>query len=241
MQNRYEIFVDFDGTITTSDSLEFTLNKYVGPAWQSIEDLVTQKKITEKEALQKEFDLLHADLKDVLNDLKDVSIDPHFNEFVKMCKTYRIPLTVLSGGFDVFIRTIFELNGIDNLPFYSNSILVKDGQWQVVPSPTPRLRNNCNHCKSYWLKKAHLSGKTVVYIGDGNTDRCPAEHADIRFAKGALADFLERSGFTFYPFQNFSDIILVWEKSILSELNPNYSFTQRLKEHKDKKHNELNG
>lgn len=217
MPDHYEIFVDFDGTITASDSLEFILNKYVGSVWQSIEDRVTRKELAEKEALQKEFDLLHADLKDVLNDLKNIPIDPHFEEFVRICRASRIPITVVSGGFDIFIRTIFELNGIEDIPFHSNSVLVKKGRWQVVPSATPRLRNNCNHCKSYWLKNARDAGKTVVYIGDGNTDRCPAEYADIRFAKDGLAEYLKESSLAYFPFRDFSDVIRIWKKIILSE------------------------
>ena len=217
MPNRYEIFVDFDGTITTLDSLEYILNKYAGTVWQSIENLVTQKKILEKEALQKEFDLLHADLKHVLADLQDIPVDPHFREFVQMCRTHDVPLTVLSGGFDVFIQTIFKFNGIENLPFYSNSVQVKEGKWRVVPSPTPRLRNNCNHCKSYWLRKARLSGSTVVYIGDGNTDRCPAERADIRFAKNNLAAYLKQASLAYYPFRDFADIMNIWSTIILPE------------------------
>jgi 2-hydroxy-3-keto-5-methylthiopentenyl-1-phosphate phosphatase len=46
----------------------------------------------------------------------------------------------------------------------------------------------------------------IVYIGDGVSDFCPAEHADIIFAKKELAAYCNRQRLPHYPFTTLSDV-----------------------------------
>jgi 2-hydroxy-3-keto-5-methylthiopentenyl-1-phosphate phosphatase len=61
----------------------------------------------------------------------------------------------------------------------------------------------------------HLDqGRTVAFAGDGFPDSESARlvPADLRFARGDLADVLERDGLKFHPFATWSDIARILER-----------------------------
>ncbi len=49
--------------------------------------------------------------------------------------------------------------------------------------------------------------QVIVYIGDGYSDRCPAQFADVVFAKGSLVGFCETNNITFHRFEAFADVL----------------------------------
>ena len=46
-----------------------------------------------------------------------------------------------------------------------------------------------------------------VFIGDGTSDSCIANYADIVFAKNSLASYCWKNNITYFEFSNFQDII----------------------------------
>ncbi|MDP6796367.1 MAG: hypothetical protein QGG33_00910 [Candidatus Krumholzibacteria bacterium] len=111
-------------------------------------------------------------------------------------------------------EAMLEKAGIPELPLHCNDLgFLEDGRWKVLPAESPRIRGLCNHCKSWWLQESRLP---LIYIGDGTTDRCPAERADLLFAKGGLARWCEEEGLEHVPFETFDDILL-WLDSLAGE------------------------
>lgn len=200
------VFTDFDGTITQQDTLEVLLDKYCTAPWREIEDQVTAGNLSENAALQREFDLLKIDMTAAIKEIMGIPIDRTFIQFAQFCSDQNIPLTILSGGIDHFIQQILKNHGLAHIPFFSNTAQIENGNWKIIPSATPRIKSRCNHCKTHHLVQYRNSGHQIVYIGDGNTDRCPAENADLIFAKGSLAKYLTERGINFYHFNLFSDI-----------------------------------
>ena len=213
----FNIFTDFDGTVTKIDSLNMVLDEYAISDWRSIEDRVTAHELSEKEALQAEFDLVNTSLNNAIEFLdKNATIDSTFKSFVEWCKSNKIELIVLSGGFKEFIDSIFKKFGINDLEVHSNALNVKNGVWQVVQSNLPKIKNLCNHCKTHHLVEAKKNGFKTIYIGDGNTDRCPAENTDIVFAKSSLAEYLKNKQMKFFDYKNFYDIQNKMEEFVLN-------------------------
>ena len=73
----------------------------------------------------------------------------------------------------------------------------------------PHEHSTCKTCGN--CKKKHLPGedreeKTVIYVGDGLSDLCPAKYSDIVFAKGNLQKYLTREGKEFFPFETLKDV-----------------------------------
>lgn len=54
--------------------------------------------------------------------------------------------------------------------------------------------------------------ESIVYIGNGTSDCCPAQRSDIVFAKQRLAKFCEEQNIPYHHFHSFSDIRAQIEK-----------------------------
>ncbi|GAB4181912.1 MAG: 2-hydroxy-3-keto-5-methylthiopentenyl-1-phosphate phosphatase [Calditrichia bacterium] len=212
-RKKIHIFSDFDGTITRKDSLEAVLNHFCGTEWQEIEERVTRHELTEKESLQMEMDYLHESEETIFRFLTDhIHIDPNFPDFVEYISHNEIEFTILSGGFRSFIQTILDKYHLSHLKIEANSFEIDNEHWKVIGNPTPKIKNNCNHCKTHHLIQAKSEGLITIYIGDGNTDRCPAQQADIVFAKGPLASYLTSIGKDFFPISTFADVKIKMEE-----------------------------
>jgi len=211
---KVSVFTDFDGTITAEDTLVHLLDHYVGSSWLEIERRVEAGTLSEEQGLQDEVAMLEAPWAEaVARVVAEVPVDPGFARFAAFCRGRGWPLTILSGGLAPLIRAVLEREGLAGLPFAANDLAFDaDGRWRVVQATTPRINALCNHCKSWHLAEAAAAGARTAYIGDGTTDRCPAQRADLVFAKGSLAAWLDERSIAHVPFMGFADIE-AWLKS----------------------------
>ncbi|MCB1161859.1 MAG: MtnX-like HAD-IB family phosphatase [Candidatus Krumholzibacteriia bacterium] len=202
------VFTDFDGTITAQDTLVYLLDRYVGGGWLEIEARVEDGTLSEEQGLRDEIGLLTAPWDEaVAGVLADVPVDAGFAPFAAFCAARDWPLTILSGGLEPVIRAVLDREGLGAVPLRANGLdFAADGRWRVVPARTPRINRLCNHCKSWHLGTAAGAGHRTIYIGDGTTDRCPAGHADLLFAKGSLAAWCEARAIAHHRFTAFDEI-----------------------------------
>lgn len=206
MKTRLAVFTDFDGTVTTVDSLQRLLTVFTGDAWRRIEDEVEAGRIGDRRSLQAEFDLVHASRAEATAVVdRDVAVDPAFPPFAAWLGERGVPFTVLSGGFASIIRRVLRRHGL-RLEVRANEARVTGGRWRVIPSRRRRLCGECNHCKSASIVRAKRAGARTVFIGNGVTDRCPAGHADLVFAKGVLAAHCRREGIRYRRYRTFADV-----------------------------------
>jgi 2-hydroxy-3-keto-5-methylthiopentenyl-1-phosphate phosphatase len=47
----------------------------------------------------------------------------------------------------------------------------------------------------------------IAYVGEGYSDQCPVQYADIVFAKDALQTFCQRMNISYYVYSSFGDVI----------------------------------
>lgn len=213
--NRLAIFSDFDGTITTEDTLVYLLDKYGSPDWWDIENRLLQGTIDEKQALPAEIDTLNVPWDEAISALlSDIEIDPGFAEFIKWIGNRKIPFSILSGGFKEISSALLKYHFKNNFKILANSLEIDGCNWKVVPSKQPKINNLCNNCKSFPLLEMKKKGYQTVYIGDGSTDRCPASNADMVFAKSDLADYCRDNSITFQTYSGFNDILNIMCKLI---------------------------
>jgi 2,3-diketo-5-methylthio-1-phosphopentane phosphatase len=215
MKALYAVFTDFDGTVTTTDSLQRLLTVFAGDAWREIERQSADGTLEERTSLQREFDLVRATEEEAMAVIdRDVAVAPSFPRFASWLDELRTPLVVVSGGFGKIIRRILSRCGLGRLEVRSNEVRIDGGKWTVVPAGGESLCGRCNHCKAASLDRAKRGGARVAFIGNGLTDRCPAAYADIRFAKGELAAHCREKKLPYHSYNDFDQVKAVLEKEL---------------------------
>ena len=202
------ILCDFDGTITTRDAIYYFFKEHCVDGWQDVEKLWVEKKIDSKECLEREFALV-PDLSQKLIDeyLATISIDKSFKNFYEVFKNNDADIFVVSDGIDYFIEKILENYGIKGIKIISNHGEFSVGKMKFsYPNNSKNCINNLGTCKCNILKDMKKRYEKVVFIGDGISDFCVADKADILFAKTALLEYCEKNGIKYNKYDSFDDI-----------------------------------
>lgn len=201
------VFFDFDNTISHFDVLDDIISRFsINNEWERLEKLWEAGKIGSKECLEGQLRQVRITRRELSRYLSEIKIDPYFDKLIATLKHEGIKPVILSDNFSFIIKSVLENNGITGLKIYSNKIkFYKD---RIVPSfpYSNRFCKRCAHCKRKQLLKNNIRDKIIIYIGDGNSDICPAENSDIVFAKGSLLDYLRKKRRLCLAFKDLKDI-----------------------------------
>lgn len=202
MKRIESIYCDFDGTITKNDSVNEFFEMYA-PNWIDSEKLWIEGKISSRENAIIQVGLLknvsQQELEDYIN---SIEIDDYFLDFVDYVKSNNIKLTILSDGFDLFIKKILERYNLD-IPFYANKLIYKNGDFSIE---FPFYNENCDK-KAGMCKCQKVTESSFCYIGDGTSDLCIASKANLLFASKNLHKYCAKNLIKHYYFETFSSII----------------------------------
>lgn len=204
------ILSDFDGTITKKDGLYSFIEKYAKGDWQTIEEQWANNKIDSKECLKEELKLIPNLSEELISDfIQTVDIDEHFCDFYKNIKEKNIDFYVVSDGIDYFIAKVLERYGIKNINVISNHGEFLNGNFQLTfPNDYKGCINNAGTCKCKVLSDLRKKYKKIIYIGDGISDYCVANKADILYAKSRLKEYCKNNDIKYISFDNFADIVV---------------------------------
>lgn len=197
------IYCDFDGTITKQDSVNVFLEKYTGEKWLESEKLWIDGKISSRENAIIQVGLLNNISQKQLDDyINSIKIDDYFLEFVDFVKLNNIKLTILSDGFDLFIKKVLERYNL-NIPFYANKLIYKNDKFSIK---FPYYNESCDK-KAGMCKCNKVKEKSFCYIGDGTSDLCIAAKADFLFASKKLHEYCVKNNIKHSHFTSFRNII----------------------------------
>jgi len=208
------IVSDFDGTITDIDTNDLIYFTFGGQPSYEIEELIAQGKLGVKEGALQHFKRIHLTEQEFLSFIfQNARLDEGFKDFCKLLSEKGIPLIVVSGGYVNTISSFFEKEGIDstNIKIYANRLKFNGRHIEAVffdeSDECESGLGPCGNCKLRRLRELKAQYQTIIFIGDGTTDRCAAREADIVFAKGRLRDYCAAQGIPYVPFDSFHDII----------------------------------
>ncbi len=212
-----KIFLDFDGTITRVDVGVMLLDHFGSPDWRYYDEQFEKGQITMRECLNQEWGGFKGTKDQIFREvLPRVEIEEGFPKFVKRITEKKIPLAVVSDGFEFYIREIFESNNIDLEAFeiYTNQAYIDSDGKVSIEYITEECEHGCANCKIFFVKKAQQEGFQTIYIGDGLSDLYPAQIADIVFAKSgrSLERFCQQKGINYHSFKDFYGLIEVMEQ-----------------------------
>jgi 2,3-diketo-5-methylthio-1-phosphopentane phosphatase len=87
---------------------------------------------------------------------------------------------------------------------------------RFVPSfpYTDEVCNRCASCKRNHMLSLSGDDDIILYIGEGYSDRCPVNYADVVFAKDDLLKYCRREEIPHVAYTTFADIVKYIEKMI---------------------------
>jgi 2-hydroxy-3-keto-5-methylthiopentenyl-1-phosphate phosphatase len=200
------VFVDFDGTIALEDTTDVILERFALPEWRLVEADWVAGRIGSRECLARQVDLIRACPRELDEVASEIPLDPHFPDFAALCHVNAIPLTVVSDGLGQVVTTMLARAGID-VPVLANRLVrLGEDRWRLAfPHATEACRSAAGNCKCRALDRE--PGTLRILIGDGRSDFCAAQSADLVFAKGALAEHCQAHDLPYQVFGNFAGAI----------------------------------
>lgn len=205
---RIAVLCDFDGTVAREDvgSLLFRTFSENGETHEVVRAW-KRGEISSRECLEREASAARVDRRGMDAFLRECHLDPFFKDFHDFACRRGMEVVVMSDGLDYYIEHLLLRNGLGHVDFYANQ-LRWNGKGFEVAFPWYDLLGctDCGCCKTHHVYRYRDRGYYVIYVGDGLSDRCPCETADMVFAKGDLLAHCREKGIAHLEFKNFRDV-----------------------------------
>lgn len=204
------VLVDYDGTVSRRDIGDVLLAEHA---------LVPQEVVIARDA---DYDAGRAGSRELMQwDMEVLPRDgsllravaagiPHDETFVPFVAAVReagAAIEVVSDGLGFYVASnLARLDpSLADLPVATNQNDVDGGGRMAFPYGHPACFV-CGTCKRERVRTHEAGGRVVVFVGDGQSDRYAAHHADIVFAKDALLAWGRSTGRDFIAWDRFAEI-----------------------------------
>ena len=200
---------DFDGTMTRHDFYKLAIESLVPSNTPDHWSDYRKGTITHFEALRRYFASIPASEIEVLAVVERMELDIGLRAAVESLRRSGWEVVVTSAGCDWYIKRLLNEAGV-KLEVHSNPGRFEAGKGLLMEMPTgsPYLSPTLGVDKARIVRRLLDEGRIVAFAGDGFPDAESARLVpdDLRFARGDLADVLEREGLEFRRFDAWSDI-----------------------------------
>lgn len=206
-----KVFCDFDGTTARNDVGSLLFQTFADDRCHAIVQKWKAGQISSRQCLLEECRLTRVSRSELEAFVDSQELDPYFERFFKFCRYHNIEVGIVSDGLDFYIERILKHHGLDSqVEIRANHLVFEDDE-RIVPE-FPYYDAGCGHCancKGAHVREAREHHDTLVYVGDGLSDRCGAEAADIVFAKIGrdLLPYCESHNIPVTPFVSFADVL----------------------------------
>jgi 2-hydroxy-3-keto-5-methylthiopentenyl-1-phosphate phosphatase len=205
-----KLFIDFDGTIARGDIGNAFFHHFGGEVCKEWIARYHAGEISARECFEGERNAMgRVQREDADAFLATCDVDEGFPGLVAFCRTGGIPVTILSDGLDYYITALLRKCGCEDIPFHSNRLL-----WPSAGEELPALLfpygnaecDRCAGCKRNVMLDSCGDDDIMVYVGDGYSDRCPVEYADVVFAKGSLQAWCQQKNISYFPYTDLREV-----------------------------------
>lgn len=194
-----QICTDFDGTITTRDTIVYVTEQFgAGEDFRlRIVNDIKSGKISVFQGIRMEMETVRVSWAEAVSNLRaNVFLDQGFEKFVEWSKNEAYPLTVLSSGMTPVVELYVGQMGI---PIFAHKLDISNESWnfEVVEE----------HRKEVVLDSIRIKGP-IVYIGDGTSDLAAIPFAELLFARRGryLEAYCRDKGIPCIPYSDFNEV-----------------------------------
>jgi 2-hydroxy-3-keto-5-methylthiopentenyl-1-phosphate phosphatase len=218
MSSLIEVYCDFDGTITKGDTIDVLLEELAHPSWKEVEQRWERGEIGSRECMAQQVPLIQGGWAAVEKVLDNVKIDGTFPKFAGWCRRNGVTLKIVSDGIDRVIHHILQREKIRVDNVWANHLIEgEDGRLELTFPHAPQVQGcGSGVCKCKILGMGSSRPLKVV-IGDGRSDFCWAQEADMVFAKTKLLNYCETNDISYVAYEEFTSVRLTL-KDKLDEL-----------------------
>jgi len=209
------VFFDFDNTIATCDVFDDVVMRFSkDKRWITLENKWREGKIGSKECLEGQIKGISITKRALDAHLSSIKLDPYFKILVNFLSAKRAKKMILSDNFDYVLKRILNHYSLQNLRVYSNKL--QFSRDKLMPSFPFRHKSCkvCAHCKTKNLLANVREDSIIFYIGDGNSDICPAEYADIVFAKEDLLKYCRDKKLCYIKYGSLKEVYGYFKKNM---------------------------
>lgn len=210
------VFFDFDNTIATCDVFDNMLLLFSkDDRWVELEKRWKSGRIGSKTCLEGQLRGMDLSNKTLDAYLPKIKLDPYFKQVYKFLQTKKIKAFILSDNYDYIINRVLKINRINKLKVYANKLRFSKGK---VITDYPFKNKDCQicaHCKTKNLLEKAAKDSTIIYVGDGESDACPAKYAHVVFAKDHLLRHLKESKLDYMAFNNLKDVLIYLKRKLI--------------------------
>jgi 2-hydroxy-3-keto-5-methylthiopentenyl-1-phosphate phosphatase len=200
------LLIDYDGTISQVDVSDKILYSLLGPSYAQDDAAYSGGLVGSRTLFSTQVKLLPRDPGSVIAIAEAQPHDPAFAPFVRRALELGVPVEVVSDGFGFFIEPALRRLGVPGIPVVTNLTTFEGGVASMnFPNGHPTCFV-CGTCKRQRVLAHQAAGRTVAFVGDGESDRYGAAYSDLVFAKNELVDLCRREGWAYSPWRDFADL-----------------------------------
>lgn len=208
MNEKYQIFCDFDGTITKVDTIGEFLNRFADKKWLDVEKQWRNGQIGSRDCMIKQFSFIkNVSMSQLESFFNDIEIDETFIEFYNNVKKRNIKFTIVSDGFDIFIYNILKKYKLNDIDVFANRLKIKNGEFiPLYDDKYKDCKKQSGVCKCKVVEDKSIKDHEIIFIGDGLSDACVSGKISKIYAKNYLAQYLSSNNKPYIKFNSFNEI-----------------------------------
>ncbi len=152
--------------------------------------------------------MVEASPQEIYRFLDGFELNRGFAEFVQLCRSQKIDLTIASDGLEFYIRYVLKRHDICDLPVLANAGTLRGGKLTVEFPHDNKSCDRCGSCKGERIReyRARNASTRIVFVGDGYSDACAVTEADLVFAKKDLVEYCRENNIGFVEYDDFLDV-----------------------------------
>jgi 2-hydroxy-3-keto-5-methylthiopentenyl-1-phosphate phosphatase len=198
------VFCDFDGTITTEDTLVSVLEKFAPEVSARLLPIIYERQMTLKAGIRQTLGSISSiHYPEIIEYIAHRPIRPGLLEFADFLNDSNIPLIVISGGLTDIVKAVLEQQQlIEKITAIHAAEVDTTGNllrvYSVIESKTELVAKV--------KAMAQYPARETIAIGDSVTDINMALAADVVFARDRLVGYLDAEKKSYIKWHNFFDI-----------------------------------
>lgn len=210
----FRLYVDFDGTVTHRDVGNGIFDRFIRRELQEQnwhENILKEwkaERISSRDCLIQECANSLATESEMQEELENYNLTPGFIETAGYCRANKIPLMILSDGLDYYIEYILAKYGLSFVEYRANHMFFNGNGALGVEFPHFHGGcGRCGNCKRFHIDTQKQRDETLIYVGDGYSDRYAIKSVDVIFARRDLARYCTKEKIEYNPFDTFYDVL----------------------------------